>query len=253
MSTWLLAKLVSAWLLPPGIFILLGFGGLIAARKHRRLGTCAVALSFVLLYACSTQWLANTLLKSLEPATYTDPLTLAPAQAIVVLGGGRYRGAPEYGGDTVSEPTLVRLRYGAHLHRVLNKPLLVSGGKPDGGTASEAETMKSVLEKEFNVPVTWMESTSNTTLEQARDAMAVLAPQGIRRIYLVTHAWHMPRSQAVFTQAGFDVAPAPTKFTSRREVVIKDFMPEAAALRDTNYYFHEMLGLAWYRLKSPAK
>ena len=131
MSFLLLLNLLSAWLLPPGIFVLFGIGCLLLARKRPRLGKSMAAVSLVLLWACSTQWLANILIRSLEPAA-ANPVTAAPAQAIVVLGGGRYLGAPEYGGDTVSEPTLVRVRYGAYLHRLVNKPLLVSGGKPDG-------------------------------------------------------------------------------------------------------------------------
>ena len=250
MSSWLLVNLFSAWLLPPGIFVLVGVVGLVVTRKHPRLGKSVAAVSFVLLWACSTQWLANILLRSLEPAA-ADMTTVPAAQAIVVLGGGRYRGAPEYGGDTVSEPTLVRVRYGAYLHRALNKPLLVSGGKPDGGITSEAEAMKAVLENEFKTPVTWTESTSNTTYDQARNVMAILGPLGIKRIYLVTHAWHMARSQAVLAQAGFDVVPAPTKFADRRDVTILDFRPSATALRDSYHYCHEIMGLAWYRLKSP--
>ena len=27
-------------------------------------------------------------------------------------------------------------------------------------------------------------------------------------------------------------------------------MPQADALRDSSYFFHEIIGLAWYRLKS---
>jgi len=38
------------------------------------------------------------------------------AQAIVVVGGGQYHAAPEYAADTVSEATLVHLRYAACLH-----------------------------------------------------------------------------------------------------------------------------------------
>ncbi len=48
----------------------------------------------------------------------------------MVLGGGRYRDAPEYGNDTVGEYTLVRLRYAAKLHRETGFPLLVTGGRP---------------------------------------------------------------------------------------------------------------------------
>ena len=55
--------------------------------------------------------------------------------------------------------------------------------------------MKQVLEREFQVPVTWVEETSRNTLENARGSFQVLGAAGIRRVYLVTHAWHMPRAR----------------------------------------------------------
>jgi uncharacterized SAM-binding protein YcdF (DUF218 family) len=50
----------------------------------------------------------------------TSPLDLAQvsnAQAIVILGGGVRREAPEYGGATLGGITLERVRYGARLAR----------------------------------------------------------------------------------------------------------------------------------------
>jgi uncharacterized SAM-binding protein YcdF (DUF218 family) len=110
--------------------------------------------------------------------------------------------------------------------------------------------MKTVLESDFKVPVAWAETQSNNTLENARASRAMLAPLGIKRIYLVTHAWHMRRALAVYTRAGFDVAPAPTQFATHFRTTALDFMPSAHALRDSSRFLHETLGLAWYRIKS---
>lgn len=218
-------------------------------RKHPKSGKTVATLALVALWVLSTPWISRTLLQALESQP-TDPLRALPAQAIVVLGGGKYHAAPEYGADTVSESTLVRLRYAAFLHRQTGKPVLVSGGSPEGSPISEAQTMKSVLENEFKIPVAWTEAASNNTLENARASRAMLAPLDINRVYLVTHAWHMPRSQWIFAQAGFDVVPAPTKFATSFGLTPRDFMPQADALRDSSYFFHEIIGLAWYRLKS---
>lgn len=249
MSIWVITNAIAAWLIPPGCLILLGGWGVIRLRKHPRSGKALLILSLLALWALATPWLSRTLLQALEPDS-ADPLRLPPAQAIVVLGGGLYYAAPEYGNDTVSEGTLVRLRYAASLHRHTGKPLLVSGGSPQGSPISEAQAMKSVLENEFKTPVTWMEAGSNNTLENARASRATLAPLGINRVYVVTHAWHMPRSKWIFTKAGFDVVPAPTKFATNFRLTLRDFMPQANALEDSSHFFHESIGLVWYRLKS---
>ena len=81
-------------------------------------------------------------------------------QAIVILGGGTYFEAPEYGDHTVNRYGLERIRYGAYLHRYTRKPILVTGGDLLGIGSSEAGQMKSVLENEFQVPVKWTEDAS---------------------------------------------------------------------------------------------
>lgn len=240
---------LAAWLLPPGILIVLGGWGLWLLRKNPRTGKAVLALALTGLWAFSTPWLSRTLLQTLEVEPI-DPLRAPSAQAIVVLGGGKYHAAPEYGGDTVSDGTLVRLRYAAQLQRLTGKPILVSGGAPEGSRVTEAAAMKTVLESEFKVPVTWLEASSNNTFENAFASHAMLASADIKRIYLVTHAWHMPRSLSIFTRAGFDVVPAPTAFATDFRLTLLDFMPQAKALRDSSYFFHEIIGVAWYRLKS---
>jgi uncharacterized SAM-binding protein YcdF (DUF218 family) len=203
-----------------------------------------------LLWLCATPYLAGQLLRLLEgPPTALDP-KIQSAAAIVVLGGGTYFHAPEYGADTVSEAALARLRYAAKLQRETGKPVLVSGGRPLDNDLSEAQQMKSVLENEFKVPVQWTEDASDNTLENARLSFRILQQAGITRIYLVTHAWHMPRAAMVFRRAGFDVVPAPTAFTTGYRTTLLSFLPNADALYASRIFVHEAIGLLWYRLKS---
>ncbi|HEU0289570.1 MAG TPA: YdcF family protein, partial [Burkholderiales bacterium] len=108
---------------------------------------------------------------------------------------------------------------------------------------------KQVLEADFHVPVQWMEQGSNNTLENARLSYSILAAAGVRRIYLVTHAWHMPRAKLAFERAGFAVIPAPTGYTTRYELTALDFLPGADALYRSNRFFRESIGIGWYHLR----
>ena len=177
-----------------------------------------------------------------------DPLADRSGQAIVVLGGGVQIDAPEYGADAPSMDTLARLRYGAHLHRALGKPVLVTGGAVSGHRP-EAAAMKAVLENEFQTPVRWTEQRSRNTLENARLSYSILSAAGIRRIYLVTHAWHMPRAILAFEHLGFEVIPAPTGYSRRLKLTLLDYLPNASALLDSNLFFHEVIGIGWYHLR----
>ena len=109
--------------------------------------------------------IANALVRTLEPPPASIE-QIKGAQAIVVLGGGRNRGAPEWGGETINGLTLQRARYGARLARETGLPLYVTGGKPDGGTFAEGTLMRDLLAREFNVEVKWVDAVAATTRDK---------------------------------------------------------------------------------------
>lgn len=249
MSAWEITNTIALLLMPPGCLLVLTAVGAMLLRRRRVAGIALLAACWMALYALSTPYVAQALLRSLEPP-YVHPATAGTGDAIVVLGGGMYYGAPEYGGtDTLHPQVLARLRYGARLHRLLDRPVLVTGGAPKGAGTPEATVMKQVLEDEYGVPVRWAEAASSNTSENARYSHRLVAGDGIKAIYLVTHAWHMRRAQASFAEAGFHVIPAPTLFRTPGPRTIVDFLPSAEALEDSSIYFHEVIGLAWYRMR----
>jgi uncharacterized SAM-binding protein YcdF (DUF218 family) len=244
----LITNAVAALLMPPGALLLLFLVALLLSWRQPRRARALLLFAVAALYALSVPIVATGLLRLLEPRP-SDPLDDRSGQAIVVLGGGNYLDAPEYGGETVNSFTLARLRYGARLQRVLQKPVLVAGGTHRGAATPEALSMKRVLNDEFRVPVQWVEQRSSTTLESARGSFHVLHGAGVKRIYLVTHAWHMPRARYAFEAMGFSVIPAPTLFTTRSPATALDFFPTGEALHASSLFFHEVLGIGWYHLR----
>ena len=247
--SWFTTNLISTALLPPFSLLLIGLLGLLITRRRPRLGKSLLLASFLLLWSCATPYFAESALQILEGTPSALDTQVQYADAIIVLGGGTYFRAAEYGTDTVSADTLVRLRYAATLQRKTNKPILVTGGRPLGNSLSEAQQMKIVLENEFYTPVMWTEDTSNNTLENAQHSYQLFQQAGIKRVYLVTHSWHMPRAVRAFQSAGFEVVAAPTAFTTRYQTNLLSFLPRASSLRDSSIFMHEVIGLLWYRLK----
>ena len=196
--SWFFTNLISEFLLPPLNLLLVAVLGLWLWHKRPLVARLLLTASVFLLWLLSTPYFAEALLHGLEGEPYVTDTKKPLADAIVVLGGGTHFHAREYGGDTVNKDTLERLRFAAKLHRETGKPILVTGGAPRGNSLSEAEQMKQVLEHEFNVPVQWTEGASDNTLENARLSRQLLNQAGISRIYLVTHAWHMPRAVQAF-------------------------------------------------------
>lgn len=248
--SWFITNLIAAFLLPPLSLLLLLALGVTLLHRRRNTGYLLMLAALFLLWIASTPYFAEGALHMLEADATPLDLARQNADAIVILGGGTYFHAPEYGRqDTVSYMTLVRLRYGARLQRETGKPILVTGGKPLGNNLSEAQQMRKSLEQDFRVPVRWTEDESVNTLENARNSFRLLQQAGIRRIYLVTHAWHMARSAQVFRHAGFEVIEAPTAYTTRYRTDLFAFVPRAESLQDSRIFIHEMIGLLWYRVK----
>ncbi len=242
----LLSQLVGALLLPPGVFVLAGVAAGWLIPRRPRVARGVLAASAVLLWLLATPWCAGHLHRWLE---VSQPITRAQLQAVdavVVLGGGKRRIAPEYGGETLSSDTLVRLRYGVRLARSGGKPLLLTGGAPLGGVA-EARLMADAAREEFGITPRWVETESNTTLENARLSAVLLRRDGVARIALVSDAWHLPRAVRQFSAAGLTVTPAPTDFVAFDETGALAWLPKSRALRDSSTALRELLGMAWYR------
>lgn len=234
-------KLVAALLLPPTGPMLVALFGLWLGRRRRVLGLVLTAGALTTLLVLSLPLVSNTLRRSLEDHPPITAAQLARIEAIVVLGGGNYLGAPEYGEDTVGPASLERIRFAAWLHRRQPKPILVTGGAPAGGRP-EAETMKEVLEREFGVPVAWAETASRDTPENALYSAEILRRAGIHRIALISHGWHLPRGVALFERQGLEVMAAPIALTTDAVPLSWRLLPSAGALQESAQALREWLG-----------
>jgi uncharacterized SAM-binding protein YcdF (DUF218 family) len=238
---------------PPGLNIGIAVLGLVAWPRWRRVAVALLAGNIALLYLLSLPLTATALMSILQPYPALNPKDLnnTQAQAIVVLGAGRYSDAPEYGADTVSQFELVRLRYAVHLYRQSHLPLVLVGGATaaEKGRTPESLLMKKAATDDFGIPVAWTEERSRTTAENAANVAVWLREHGIHRIYLVTQAWHMPRAMWAFRHSGIQAIPAPTGFILEDEGDrAYPWLPSARAMYDVSLAFHEIVGVLWYRL-----
>ncbi len=250
--TFALKKIATSLILPPAGPILLALAGLWLARRWPRFGRGLSIASLLGLLAMSLPPVAGWLASGLETYRPISDVDLKRAQAIVVLGGGKYFVAPEYGQDTISRWSLERARYAAHLQRRSKLPILVAGGAPDGGRP-EGDALKEALTRDFNAAVTWVDARSADTGENAAQSAALLKKAGISRIALVTHAWHMPRATALFVREGLTVIPAPTGFTTPSPSQLFQLTPSTTALDKSRLALHEWLGMLAEQIKTAVR
>lgn len=263
MDWGLVKRMLSMALLPPAGPLLLALAGLWLTRasgRHRHLGRGLLVVGVLGAYALSTAFVAQALIAVVERGA-GPPLTAerlraelarpAPPGAIVILGGGvrhHEREVPER--ETPNERTLLRLSHGAMLARESRLPILLSGGRPPRREAPESVVMARALESRFGLRARWTEEGSADTADNARDSAAVLRAAGVKRVVLVTQAYHMARARAAFEAAGLQVLAAPHGFAGGLEIDgPASFLPSPSAITLSWMACHELVGDLWYRLR----
>ena len=192
------------------------------------------------------------MIATLEKPFPVRAIPAGDAGAIVALSANFY---PSNAAHPETEPGFDTYQRAAHaawlFHHWKRLPIVVSGGGTGPGEVSLAELMRRQLVGE-GVPdgMIEVEDRSINTYENAVFTARILRPQGIRRIALVTQAFHMPRAEACFRKQGFEVVPAPASYRILELRSAGDFLiPKIWAIDVTNEAIHEWVGLAWYRLR----
>ena len=247
--------LFTALLLPPVPLLMLLLIGAVLLAARRALGWTVLLTSLLLLWFSSCMGSAELLTQALldsSPSLSNDRIKTLKSHArepvaIVVLGGGMEQFAPEYRTSSLQFRSLERLRYGVWLSRETGWPVAFSGGagwgQPDG--PAEAEIAQRIASQEFGRPLKWVEDGSRDTRENAARTIALLRSQGIKRILLVTHHWHMPRSMRAFQEAArgdIRVEAAPMGLARHTELPVLRWLPSGEGLTATRQALREWVG-----------
>jgi uncharacterized SAM-binding protein YcdF (DUF218 family) len=232
-----LKQLLKDLILPPAGPLLLALLGLLLLKVRPRLARIFIVVSFASLWLLCTPIVSDALTGLVERYPPVDLGQAATAQAIVILGGGGQRPfAPEYQGPAAEPFLLERLSYGAYLAKKTGLPILVTG------FSIEARAMHDSLQRNFGVETRWIDDQAFDTFQNARNTARILSAENVHRIVLVTRATHMPRSVQEFTDAGFDVVPAPVGILAPREFGVLKFIPNAEALIRSYAAIYELIG-----------
>lgn len=202
---------------PINLIAILALAGVVLGLlRYRRLGLTLSTLSLLILAICAWTSLGAVLLHPLEDRFARPDPPPDDVAGIIVLGGGfeggvnLVRGGYELNssGDRFVETAVLARRYpAARIVVTGGTGTLVLEGEGDGDTAPRLLTALGV-ERERLV----LESRSRNTYENALFTRELVQPEAGERWLLVTSAFHMPRSVALFRHAGFDVVPWPADY-----------------------------------------
>ncbi len=231
---------------PLGLAFFLLLLALVVRRKWPVLG------AIVVLYAFSTQWVADRLFAYVEgPGPKVAVQALPQADAVVVLGGMLATPAAvpngyEWGGAAD------RFFDGLAAHQAGKAPLLVftAGKLPWERHASNEGARLVQKAHQLGVPMPNIRLTApvENTADEAREVAKVLGTK--KRIILVTSAFHMPRAASLFERQGFDVVRFSVDYqVGESQVTPMTFVPDTDALGKSSGAIRELLGRAYYAIK----
>lgn len=239
-------KLLPVFVLP------LGFAAILIALGTLKKWRWLVAVALAGLLIAGMPAVGNGLLGRLEAAYPAVKIAEAgPADAVLVLGGilgpRVADGYLQNWADSVE-----RFEGGVALVQAGRAPrLLFTGAQIEW--EGRRETEGAILRRraiERGVPPAAVEVTGQVenTADEARQTADYCRQHGLKRILLVTSAWHMPRAMRTFRRSGVEVVPFPVDFRRdpAKRTALVDFLPGAGGLQDAEIALRECYGMAFY-------
>lgn len=175
-----------------------------------------------------------------------------PVAGIIVLGGSedadvanaRRAHALNEAGERLTEAVALSRRFpGARI--------VFTGGSGSlfGGPSEASAVQRTFADLGLAPDRLTLEDKSRDTFENATFTRALVTPRPGERWLLLTSAFHMPRSYAVFWKAGFAVEPYPVDFRTRGwEDATSPMASPIEGLRRLDFVVREYVGLVAYWL-----
>ena len=234
-----------------GILVFLGI--VLSLLRWRRTAMACLLAGFTVLALGAWTSLGAVLLHPLEDHFQRPDPAPADIAGIIVLGGGfegavnLARGGYELNasGDRFVETAILARRYpDARVVITGGAGTVLLEGEGDADTAPRLLIALGVAPERLV-----LERQSRDTYENALFTRELLEPKPGEIWLLVTSAFHMPRSVALFDKAGFEIVPWPSDYrTSGTETLGLAQDNVADSLRNLALATREWIGLVAYRL-----
>jgi uncharacterized SAM-binding protein YcdF (DUF218 family) len=211
-------KVATALILPTGLMwlVLLGLVLLSFFAKSFRLAIAA-SLLWLFFTICSSPLLPGYLLRSLQSDVIeVDPNQVEPFDALVVLGGGT---SQTPGGRSMVSSAGERVILAAKMFHRGKTPKLITTGESITEISSSSKNgaqQTTEIWTDLQVPaVAIVRLGGRTTAEEMVAVRKWMADHpGVKRVGLITSAWHMPRAMRLAGRQGLDLVPVPADFRS---------------------------------------
>lgn len=250
---FVLSKLLVVFVRPLFWVALLLIWALLTKKAGRK--KVLVWVSLALVFLCSNKVLVNEMALLWEPLKNDE--TAIPRTAVLLGGFSKY---DEYRRQIAITEAGERLFKTIELYR--NKvidTIIISGGAASltGQIRPESIYAREYLIR-FGVDSSriLIDSKSKNTYENAVETEKILIKEGgMRKVLLITSAFHIPRAVKTFQKAGISVVPFGVQFISnpKRGYNVADFViPSSEALYHFDALMKEWVGYMVYRITGKA-
>jgi uncharacterized SAM-binding protein YcdF (DUF218 family) len=231
---------------------------LLFSARRARLGRALVLTSATLLLLFSNKLISAWLVRPLEnrypsiPEYRADaplPAVLSECRFIIVLGAGNGNQPGLSALNQLSPSALSRIAEAVRLLRLLPDAKLVLSGPAVKNHPSHAVVLgRAALSLGIDEGrIVFIEKVRDTEDE----SIAAKNVIGDAPFALVTSAWHMPRSMALFRHAGMEPLACPADYTARSDGQWhwNDLLWDVPSLERSTWAVRERLGYLWIWLR----
>jgi uncharacterized SAM-binding protein YcdF (DUF218 family) len=250
MDLFLLKKIITVFIMPINIALLLLIFALIVHNKKPKQSIKSLSAAIIILLISAFPPFSDTVMTAIEndypPYVKTD----IAVDYIVVLGCRHNTNAELPVTSQLASCSLQRMVEALRIYQLHPEARIITSGYGGSNPVSNAETVKQSLVL-LGVPAQKIitENFPKDTEEEAE----LIAPrvQGTQ-VVLVTNADHMPRSINYFQQQGIYPTAAPTGYWVKNPNSNKSwayYMPSSKNLQQTTVAWYESLGLLvqWFK------
>jgi len=238
----LLNKLLPVFVLPIGVITALIVLG--ALKQWRWLSLTAAAA----LLLSAVPAVSNVLLRQLEEAYPARSVASVPEADAALVLGGIMSPVKEVGLTPEWSEAVERFEAGLALAQrgKVGRLLFTGDVRGSEGTALRREAILRGL-PEARVEVI---GAVGNTADEAAQLRRYARERGLKRVVLVTSAWHLPRAMRQFHGAGVELVPFPVDYRAlpNRLLPYLDYIPNAGALQKTEMALRECYGIAFYAI-----
>ena len=241
-----LKKIISAFLMPVSIGLMLFFIGLIFLySKNYKRAKIFLSFSFLWIAIIAYAPFSNALIKPLENQYNAYNKVDSSINYVLVLGSGHVTNEKISEISQLSNSALMRISEGIRIYRQLKNAKIIFSGYEGTDITPHAIIAKKVAIS-LGIP-----EENILTQENAKDtkeeAQTIKRTLGKEAFILVTSASHMPRSMKIFKSENLNPIAAPTDFLSKKD---GEFLSKFSAkeIRKTELAMHEYIGILWHSI-----